>query len=122
MVDLKTLYVAYFVPILVAVGISGEYPDVSAALTITVTTLHFLGGAYELRRGKTNLRGRYTGTTTDGYVVSTRGQAIGNAVADLLISGAWVVGVVVAAGDWSLAMTAALLALAGNIFCYLGRE
>lgn len=119
---LKTLYLAYFVPILVAVGISGEYPTTSAGLTITVTALHFLGGAYEVARGETSLRGRYTALSIDGYIVNTtRGQAIGNLIADALILGAFVVGIATAAGDKYLALTGALLALSGNIFCYFGR-
>ena len=119
---LKTLYLFYFVPILVAVGISGEYPTASAGLTVAVTTLHFLGGAYELSQGKTSLWARYTGMDRDGFIVSTRGQAIGNVIADLIILAAFVVGLVVVAGDRYLALTAALLALSGNIFCYYGRS
>ena len=99
----------------------GRVPTASAGLTVAVTTLHFLGGAYELR-GKTSLRERYTGMDRDGFIVSTRGQAIGNVIADLIILAAFVVGLVVVAGDRYLALTAALLALSGNIFCYYGRN
>lgn len=118
---ITTLYLAYFVPILVAVGISGEYPTASAGLTITVTTLHFLAGGYELIYGDIDVRGRYTAVNIDGYSINTRGAAIGNLIADALILGAWIVGIATAAGDRYLALTGALLALAGNIFCYYGR-
>ncbi len=115
-----TLYLAYFVPILVAVGISGEYPTASAGLTIAVTTLHFLAGLYELVWGETSLKERYTVIGTY-FVTTTRGQALSNLIADALILGAWIVGVATAAGDRYLALTGALLALSGNIFCYVGR-
>ena len=118
---LKTLYLIYFVPILVAVGICGEYPTASGVLTITVTTLHFIGGAYELFQGRTSLRSRYTGMDRDYFIVGSRGPVIGNIIADLLILVACIVGIATVAGDRYLALTAALLALSGNIFCYAGR-
>lgn len=119
---IKALYLVYFIPILVAIAISGELPVGSGATTLAVTTLHFIGGAYELWRGDTSLRGRYTGTDDEGYTVATRGQVVSNVVADLIILAAWIVAVVCIAGDEYLALTAALLALAGNIFCYAGRS
>ncbi len=119
---IKALYLLYFIPILVAIAISGELPIGSGATTLAVTTLHYFGGAYELARGATSLRGRYTGTDADGYTVSTRGQVVSNIVADLIILAAWIVALVCIAGEEYLALTAALLALAGNIFCYAGRS
>ena len=119
---IKALYVLYFIPITVALAISGELPIGSGATTLVVTSLHFIGGAYEVARGDSSLRGRYTGTDSDGYSVATRGQVISNVVADLVILAAWIVAVVCIAGEEYLALTAALLALAGNIFCYAGRS
>jgi hypothetical protein len=119
---IKTLYLLYFIPIVVAIAISGELPTGSAATTLAVTTLHFFGGAYELSQGRTSLRGRYTGQDADGFTVSTRGQVVSNVVADVVILSAWVVALVCVAGEDALALTAALLALAGNVFCYAGRS
>ena len=119
---IKALYILYFIPITVAIAISGELPIASGVITLVVTSLHFIGGAYELVRGKKSLRGRYTGTDAEGYTVSSTGQAVSNVVADLIILAAWIVALVCIAGEEYVALTAALLALAGNIFCYAGRS
>lgn len=121
METIKALYLLYFIPIVVAIAISGELPVGSGATTVVVTSLHFLGGAYELASGRTTLRGRYTGQDADGFTVHSRCQAVSNVVADAIILAAWVIALATVAGEPSMALTAALLALAGNIFCYAGR-
>ena len=122
MEPIKVLYILYFIPITVAIAISGELPIGSGATILVVESLHFVGGAYEVLSGGRSLRGRYTGTDAEGYTAPTTGQAVSNVVADLIILAAWVVALVCIAGEEYLALTAALLALAGNIFCYAGRS
>ena len=119
---IKVLYLLYFIPITVALAISGELPVASGIITLTVTTLHFIGGAYELAEGRSSLRARYIGEDESGFTVATRGQVVANIAADLVILAATAIAIVCIAGEEYLALTAALLALTGNIFCYAGRS